>query len=94
MTVIDRRTGRPIPLPPGAPRFSYVHALLQDRHGAIWIGQATGLVKYDHQAWTSFTKGPDVPVGRALSLAEDRDGRLWIGIDRGWSASTAVTGKP
>jgi Diguanylate cyclase, GGDEF domain/Two component regulator propeller len=57
-----------------------VFALLEDHHGAIWVGTQTGLDRFDLACarFQHVTLDPSGPV-RVLALAEDRLGVLWIG---------------
>lgn len=67
--------------------YGQVQAILQDRHGFMWFGTQSGLVKYDGQALTVYTYNPDDPHSlsdnNVLALCEGRDGNLWIGTNVG-----------
>ena len=56
---------------------NHVNAVLEDRRGRLWFATNQGLCRLDGQNWKSF----DVPGGAdvVLSLAEDRQGRIWAG---------------
>jgi ligand-binding sensor domain-containing protein len=64
-----------------------VQAILQDRHGFMWFGTQSGLVKYDGQTLIVYTHNPDDPHSlsdnNVLALCEDRHGTLWVGTNIG-----------
>lgn len=60
-----------------------VRAMVQDRHGFLWLGTQNGLVRYDGQHFKAYApldtvSGRPQPL-QALSMLEDREGDLWIG---------------
>jgi ligand-binding sensor domain-containing protein len=83
VTLLDRRTGVQSPLPPGAPAFSFVRAMLLDSHGVLWIAHDDGLTSFTHGRWTTFTGDAGVSLKPALSLLEARDHSLWVGTTGG-----------
>jgi signal transduction histidine kinase/ligand-binding sensor domain-containing protein len=54
-------------------------ALLCDSAGVLWIGTSDGLVKYHDGKQTLYTSTQGLSDNHIQSLAEDRDGNLWIG---------------
>jgi ligand-binding sensor domain-containing protein/signal transduction histidine kinase len=54
-----------------------VRALLQSSDGQIWIATWDGLTQFDGKQFRAFTKAHGIT--RALALAEDRRGNIWIG---------------
>ncbi len=54
-----------------------VRALLQSSDGHIWIATWEGVTQYDGKHFRAFTKAHG--ISRALALAEDRKGNIWIG---------------
>lgn len=53
--------------------------MLEDRTGAVWIGTAAGLFRYDTFGVTAVaTSHPDI-----TDLAEDREGNIWAGTRGG-----------
>jgi ligand-binding sensor domain-containing protein/signal transduction histidine kinase len=74
-------TVKPVPSIGGA-----VHALLVDRRGVLWIGTATrGLARYQDGDYRFLRKADGLASDNVLSLAEDREGSLWIGTHGGLS---------
>jgi len=75
-----------------------VHAFFQDRTGYIWIGTQGGLHKYDGYTYELFRHTADqadsLPDSFVTALAQDADGKLWIGGRiRGLAALDPLTGK-
>jgi signal transduction histidine kinase/ligand-binding sensor domain-containing protein/DNA-binding response OmpR family regulator len=72
-----------------------VHALLVDRHGALWAGTRAGLDRLDagSRGFTRYTSQPGSPVqliDRSIfALLEDDEGRLWMGSTPGISVLDA-----
>ncbi|MCL4176175.1 MAG: ATP-binding protein [Verrucomicrobia bacterium] len=67
----------------------FVHAVLEDRRGRVWVGQADGLRQLDPANGeftmvlpSPFPPGPGAP-GVVRCLLEDRSGAIWIGTDHG-----------
>ncbi|MBO4267970.1 MAG: response regulator [Bacteroidaceae bacterium] len=64
-----------------------IHAICEDSIGFIWIGTENGLNKFDGYRFVQYY--PDDSDSLSLisnyvrSLFRDRDGRLWIGLNRG-----------
>ena len=56
-----------------------ISALLCDSAGVLWIGTSDGLVKYHDGKQTLYTSAQGLSDNHIQSLAEDRDGNLWIG---------------
>jgi len=66
---------------PGAGR---VTALLQDRHGDLWIGtESVGVLRAGHLGIESLSSGLPLPRGRITSLKEDAEGSIWVGANGG-----------
>lgn len=62
-----------------------VNAILQTRDGHLWLGTYEGLVRFDGIRFTVFDSR-NVPITKRpaiRSLAEDAEGGLWIGTQRG-----------
>ena len=62
-----------------------IRCLLQTRDGYVWIGTASGLVRYDGRRFVVFDRGntPELPDDNCVALAEGRDGALWVGTENG-----------
>lgn len=56
-----------------------VNAMLSDSAGALWIGTANGLVKYQDGKQKLYTTSQGLTDNHIGSLSQDRDGNLWIG---------------
>lgn len=63
---------------------SFKKAIIKDRYGNIWFGTDNGLVSYDGNEWKLYNNvNSELPSNNILSLVEDIDGTLWIGMDYG-----------
>ncbi|MDR1811048.1 MAG: response regulator [Prevotella sp.] len=65
-----------------------VNALLIDSDNTIWIGKnGSGIVSYNLQTFrTAFYENtPSVPNGMIRAIAQDRQGRIWFGTEKGLS---------
>src|SRR5688572_30625699 len=62
-----------------------VNAVLQDRAGFVWIATQGGLHRYDGYRFVLFQHSPDdpesIPDSFVTALAEDDQGRLWVGTN-------------
>jgi ligand-binding sensor domain-containing protein/signal transduction histidine kinase len=54
-----------------------VRTLLQSTDGRIWIGTLNGLTEFDGERFRAFSRSEGVT--RAMALAEDHEGNLWLG---------------
>jgi signal transduction histidine kinase/ligand-binding sensor domain-containing protein len=50
----------------------------EDSLGQIWIAFNSGLVRYSHGVFTSFTARDGMPPGTVANMHVDRAGRLWL----------------
>jgi signal transduction histidine kinase/ligand-binding sensor domain-containing protein len=69
----------------GLPQNS-VNAMLQDRHGYLWVGTFGGLARFDGERFTLFDSAntPGFGSNEIFSLYESHSGVLWIGtVDGG-----------
>lgn len=66
---------------------NYVMAILQDRHGYMWIGTRDGLNRFNGNSFTQFRHDPENPQtiadGSINCLFEDSDGVIWAGTHGG-----------
>ncbi|HKN25176.1 MAG TPA: two-component regulator propeller domain-containing protein [Candidatus Acidoferrum sp.] len=75
---------------PEAPGTRGCSAILEDRHGMMWLGtRPDGVVKFDRQRrqFTRYKNEPGNPTSlnsnEAISLVEDREGGIWVGTATG-----------
>jgi ligand-binding sensor domain-containing protein len=59
------------------------HTLLEDSHGALWVGSLDGLTRAKDGVLTTFGKAQGLSSSSIRSLAEDAQGRIWIGTQSG-----------
>ncbi len=65
------------------------YPILQDRRGDIWIGGWPGLTRYRNGVFENMSKTVDRGV---LSLAETRDGTIWVGLSDGGVRRLTIDG--
>lgn len=60
-----------------------VYSILQDRYGFLWLGAATGLLRYDGYSFKHYTHRPGDSTSLSgdfiWSISEDSSGDIWIG---------------
>ena len=61
------------------PQGTFIHAMLHDRAGALWLGTHVGLVRYQHGVVTTFTTKDGLPADDVKTIIEEPDGRIWVG---------------
>ena len=76
---------------------SVINAMLQDSRGFLWFGTANGLCRYDGYDFKTFRRisgdSNSLPGNYVVQLAEDLDGKIWIGLLRdGISCYDPATG--
>src|SRR3954453_17906562 len=63
---------------------SVINTMLQDTRGFLWFGTADGLCRYDGYNFKTFRRisgdSNSLPGNYILKLAEDHDGKIWIGL--------------
>ena len=75
-----RRVGeRFVPVPETAALCKPILTLLEDHQGALWAGGHAGLVRLEGQSARVFGPSDGLPRATVRALAEDREGRLWVG---------------
>ncbi len=66
---------------------STVYCIHQDRLGYLWFGTYDGLNRYDGYSFKTYKFDPNdsgsISNNRILAIAEDAEGRLWVGTDGG-----------
>ncbi|WP_425520152.1 diguanylate cyclase domain-containing protein [Xanthomonas campestris] len=66
---------------PGQGHFT---AMLQDRHGDLWLGsESQGLLRIGSHGVEHLEAGRALPTGRIVSLREDAEGSIWVGANGG-----------
>jgi ligand-binding sensor domain-containing protein/signal transduction histidine kinase len=68
------------------------HSLIVDFEGAVWVGTERGLLELKDEKLTVFTTSNGLSDNAVQSLAQDRDGNLWIGTYSG--GLCMVSGEP
>jgi len=73
--------------------------ILEDRNGAIWIGTANGLNRYNRLTndFTRYYHNPEnpksLPDNTIMTLLQDDHGFVWVGTKEGLARFDPVTGK-
>jgi signal transduction histidine kinase/ligand-binding sensor domain-containing protein len=71
------------------PSSNYVHGVIEDETGRLWVGTKDGLNTYDRETgqWQWFQHDPNNPHSLShnwvMSLYQDGSGELWIGTQGG-----------
>lgn len=60
-----------------------ISCLFEDRQGVLWAGTPGGLSRYVENRWQSVTNRDGLAAGDVRAIADDADGNLWIGTERG-----------
>ena len=60
-----------------------VEAMLEDRHGSLWISTLDGLRRYAQGRYETLGERNGLMGRLAPALFEDRDGLLWVGTTNG-----------
>lgn len=61
----------------------WIYALHLDRRGVLWVGSQAGLSCWDGRAWKVYTVSNGLSQGSVRAIADDAQGNLWVGTDRG-----------
>ncbi|TPD89499.1 diguanylate cyclase [Stenotrophomonas maltophilia] len=62
----------------------HLTAMLQDRHGDLWLGtENQGLLRISAHGLERLPAGLNLPGGRVVSLREDAEGSIWVGANGG-----------
>ena len=72
---------------PGALSNSKVNAIVEDRHGVLWVGTQSGIDQMDRGrgTFTTFSKKDGLVDNAIKSIVEDREGYLWLATENGLS---------
>lgn len=70
-------------IPAGLEPITFVKAIHQDRHGAMWFGTASRLVRYAGGTLTSYTTRDGLAGNDVQVIVEAASGALWLGGARG-----------
>ena len=62
-----------------------VFAIYQDREGHLWFGGDGGAIRYDGEAFATFTTEDGLVDNRVRAIVQDREGYLWFGTEGGAS---------
>src|SRR5205823_1898784 len=60
----------------------YIHSLLCDSKGVVWIGTGNGVHKYKNGKLTNFKLSSGFCNSYIGSITEDKFGHVWFGTDR------------
>jgi ligand-binding sensor domain-containing protein/signal transduction histidine kinase len=60
-----------------------IAALYQDRNGLLWAGIQGDLKCWDGNAWRSFRESSDLSQENVRAIADDAQGNIWLGTERG-----------
>ena len=75
--------GRPV-LKHRLPGQGRLTAMLQDRHGDLWVGtENNGVLRVGHHGIERLPASMQVPGGRISCLFEDAEGSIWVGANGG-----------
>ncbi len=58
---------------------SITRNILQDRKGNIWLATWEGIIRYDGNSFTNFTKKEGLKRFHVFSVLEDKNGNIWFG---------------
>ncbi len=65
---------------------NYVFSILAAADGSVWAGTwGGGAARWDGKAWTNFTRRQGLAGDIVYSIAQDKNGHLWFGTNRGLS---------
>jgi len=67
--------------PPETENLRGVSAFFQDHRHRLWVGTQNGLACYDGQTWQLLTTRTGLSGNIIRSIAEDREGNLWVGTE-------------
>src|SRR5690349_19628775 len=59
-----------------------VDRILADSRGFVWMPHATGLSRYDGNAFRTFTTADGLPSNRVTDIVERKDGTYWVAVNK------------
>lgn len=62
---------------------SNVYSAMQDREGYIWLGTASGVSRFDGQAFVNYTAANGLAANGVRSIFQDSRGIIWLGHSGG-----------
>lgn len=67
------------------PQAGRITAMLEDRHGVVWLGtENRGVLRLEQDGRDEVVgRAMDLPEGRVAALFEDREGSIWMGANGG-----------
>ncbi len=76
----------------GAPYRRKIRALHAGRDGSVWVGTAQGLYRFRQGETNAWLPADGLPHENVCATLEDRQGRVWIGMDGGGLARVIERG--
>jgi signal transduction histidine kinase/ligand-binding sensor domain-containing protein len=64
----------------GLPGGGTASALHEDRNGTLWVGTHRGLSRFSNGRFVTITRAEGFPGPGPVSIVDDRDGQLWLGL--------------
>src|SRR5579872_6996792 len=69
---------------PSAPTNIWVRGLLQDSHGALWIGtNESGVYRMENGSFTHYSQKDGLPSDSISSVITGTNGEIWVGTASG-----------
>lgn len=60
-----------------------IASIMVDSQGRVWLGTATGLIKFNGDEWVNDPSKLGVPAKQINQMYKDDDGNLWYGMETG-----------
>ncbi len=60
-----------------------IDAIMADTHSRIWIGTASGLIKFNGDEWVSDPQKVGITASNVTQMFHDEKGNLWFGMEKG-----------
>ena len=60
-----------------------IACIMVDSQGRVWLGAATGLIKFNGDEWVNDPSKLGVPAKQINQMYKDDDGNLWYGMETG-----------